>query len=89
MTTPQFGSYEWARQAQEGFERASRQLGEALGQVQRTFAAQGAMGWAYRGDLDQARATLAAMSPEQLRELSAAAAALASLADEELAGRDT
>lgn len=74
MTTPQFGSPEWAR-------------GKGIGQIQRTLAAQAAMGWAYRGDLDNARASLAGMGPEQLRELSAAAAALASLADEELSTR--
>ncbi|MGW4958013.1 hypothetical protein ACWEPL_12375 [Nonomuraea sp. NPDC004186] len=85
MTTPPFGSPEW----QENFERSMRQLGETLGQVGRTFAAQGAMGWMYRGEVSQARAGLAAMSPEQLREVSAAAAALASLADEELSGRQT
>lgn len=87
---PPFSSPEWAqqlRQFQEGFERASRQLGEALGQTQRIFAAQGAMGWAYRGDLDQTRQALARMSPEQLRELSAAASMLAGLADEELSTR--
>ncbi|MFG3439911.1 hypothetical protein ACGF0J_21910 [Nonomuraea sp. NPDC047897] len=87
MSAPQFGSPEWQQQFQEGIERASRQLGEALNQVPRTLAAQGAVGWAYSGDLDQLRAGLASMKPEQLRELSTAAAALASLADVELASR--
>lgn len=87
---PQFSSPEWAqqlRQFQEGFERASRQLGEALVQTQRIFTAQGAMGWAYRGDLANARHALKSMSPDQLRELSAAASLLAALADEELSTR--
>jgi hypothetical protein len=90
MTTeqpPPFGSPEWNRQVQEGFERAGQELGKALSQMQRTLAAQGAMGWAYRGELDAARAALKAMSPDQLREMSAAAALLASLADEELSTR--
>lgn len=71
---PQFGSPEWqrqaaeafgraARQAQEGFQHASRQIGETAQRLQVTLAAQTAMGWAYRGDLDQTRATLAGMSP--------------------------
>lgn len=87
MSTPQFGSPEWQRQLLESMAGTARQLGEALGQAQRILAAQAAMGWAYRGDLDQTRAGLAGMSPEQLRELSAAAAALTSLADEELSIR--
>lgn len=69
------------------FEAIAHQLGEALGQMTHILGAQAAMGWAYRGDLDQARGALAVMGPEQLRELSTAAAALASLADEELSNR--
>jgi hypothetical protein len=74
---------EWARnlqkaaaEAQKGFEHAGRILG-----------AQAAMGWAYRGDLHATRTALAAMTPEQLREVSAAATMLAALADEELGSR--
>jgi hypothetical protein len=44
--------------------------------------AQGAMAWTMRGDLEQARTALVAMPPEALAEVSAAAAALSSLADE-------
>jgi hypothetical protein len=80
VTTPPFGSPEW----QENFERSMRQHGEAVGKAGRILTAQGAFGWMYRGDVDQARAALKAMSPEQLQEVSAAAAALAGLADEEL-----
>lgn len=87
MTTPQFGSPEWQRQFEKSMTEAGRKLGEAFGQAGNILAAQAAMGWAYRGDLDNVRAGLAGMSPEQLRELSAAAAALASLADEELSSR--
>lgn len=45
------------------------------------LAAQIAMGAAYRGDLHQLWATLAALPPEQVREISAAAALLASTVD--------
>lgn len=51
------------------------------------LAGQAALGWAYRGDLARAGEALAKMDPDQLRELSAAAALLASLADEELSSR--
>lgn len=86
-TPPPIGSPEWNRQLQESLSDAGRKLGEAFGQAGNILAAQAAMGWAYRGDLDNVRAGLAGMGPEQLRELSAAAAALASLADEELGSR--
>lgn len=85
--TAPFGSPEWNRQMQEGVERTGRVLGEALGQMQRTFAAQGAMGWSYRGDIDATKTALTAMTPDQLREVSAAASLLATLADEELTSR--
>lgn len=80
---PQFGSPEWGEQVKEAFGK----IGEAFGQMHHVLAAQGAMGWAYRGDLDQTRAALAGMQPEQLREVSAAASMLAALADEELTTR--
>jgi hypothetical protein len=83
MTTPQFGSPEWAR----NLEKAVAEMGKGFARVGYVLAAQGAMGWAYRGDLDQARNALKSMSPDQLQELSAAASMLAGLADEELAGR--
>jgi hypothetical protein len=80
---PQFGNPEWAR----NFQNAANELGKSLAQVGSVFAAQGAMGWAFRGDIDATRNALAAMQPEQLRELSAAASMLAALADEELSTR--
>src|SRR5687768_15197979 len=51
---------------------------ETLRQGNRIMSAQAAMGWAYRGDLDALRDVLAGMEPEQLQEVSAAAALLAS-----------
>jgi hypothetical protein len=80
---PQFGSPEWARNLQ----KAANHFAKGLAQTGNILAAQGAMGWAYRGDLDAARRALAVMSPERLQELSAAAALLAGLADEELSSR--
>lgn len=67
-------------------EQAAREAQKGLTQVGGVFAAQGAMGWAYRGDIDGARQALASMDPDQLRELSAATM-LAALADEELSTR--
>ncbi|OPG13651.1 hypothetical protein [Microbispora sp. GKU 823] len=64
----------------EGLTRFS----EGFALVQRTMQASGAMGLAYRGDLDQLRAALAELPAEQVREISAAAALLASTADEVL-----
>jgi transcriptional regulator with XRE-family HTH domain len=84
---PQFGTAEWQRQVSEAMGRAGRAINVALEQSRRTMAAQGAMGWAYRGDLDQLQHALAAMGAEQLRELSAAATLLASVADEEMSTR--
>jgi hypothetical protein len=80
---PQFGSPEWAR----NLHKAADQLGKGLAQTGNILAAQTAMGWAYRGDLAAARVALAAMAPEQLHELSAAATMLAALCDEELSSR--
>lgn len=72
----------------KAFEEGMAAFGKGLAQIQRVGQATGAMGWVYRGDLDGARAALAKMDPEQLREVSAAAAALASLADEALTEAD-
>lgn len=80
---PQFGSPEWARNLQ----KAAADLGKGLAQTGNILAAQGAMGWAYRGDLNQTRTALASMTPEQLVEVSAAATLLAALADEEMGTR--
>jgi hypothetical protein len=84
---PQFGSPEWQRQVSDAMGKAGRALNAALEQPKRILAAQGAMGWAYRGDLDGTRTALKSMSPDQLQELSAAASMLTALADEELSTR--
>lgn len=46
------------------------------------LGAQAAMGWMFRGDLAKARGALEKLTPAKLAEVSAAAAALSSLADE-------
>ncbi|WP_433382768.1 hypothetical protein [Streptosporangium sp. CA-115845] len=71
---------EWAKALQN----AAAEMSKGLAQASRILAAQGAMGWTYRGDLEAARQALAALPPDHLQEISAAAAALASLADEAL-----
>lgn len=84
---PKFGTPEWQQAAQEAMGRAGRAINDALGQTRHILMAQTAMGWAYRGDLDKTRRSLAGMSPERLRELSAAATMLAALTDEEMSSR--
>ncbi|MFI7449562.1 helix-turn-helix domain-containing protein [Nonomuraea sp. NPDC049714] len=74
---------QWARDLQE----TAASLQHNITRAGHILAAQGAMGWAYRGDLDQLQHALAAMGAEQLRELSAAATLLASVADEEMSSR--
>lgn len=71
---------------EEAFRKAGAEFGKALGQVGAILSAQGAMGWAYRGDLEQLRAALEALPAGQVREISAAAALLASTADDVLTG---
>ncbi|MEV8439134.1 hypothetical protein AB0425_17305 [Actinosynnema sp. NPDC051121] len=51
------------------------------------LAVQGAMGWAYKGNLEQARRVLDKLPVEKLHEVSAAAALLSSLADEVAGGK--
>lgn len=74
---------DWLRQLQDTAQQAQK----GLDQASRILAAQAAMGWAYRGMVDNVRGTLKSMDADQLRELSAASAMLASLADEEMASR--
>ncbi|GII57288.1 hypothetical protein Pth03_56770 [Planotetraspora thailandica] len=73
----------WARQLQD----AVGALQEGIAEAGRILAAQGAMFWAYRGDIAQVETTVAGMSPDQLREVSAAAALLGAAADQELGRR--
>ncbi|WP_031165985.1 hypothetical protein [Streptosporangium roseum] len=74
---------QWARDLQA----AAAKAGEALGHVSHVLTAQEAMGWMYRGDLNAARHAIAKLPDDKLVELSAAAAALAALADEETTRR--
>lgn len=61
---------------------AMEKLKTAAENAGHTFTVQGAMGWMWRGDLEQARTALRKLPPERLHEVSAAAAALSALADE-------
>lgn len=79
---PQFGSPDWT-----AFNENLARLHDTIRHANGILAGQAALGWAYRGDLERAGGALAKMDPDQLRELSAAAALLASLADEELSSR--
>ncbi|MFI6513591.1 hypothetical protein ACIBCT_38810 [Streptosporangium sp. NPDC050855] len=62
-------------------------LKDAATHATHTLVAQAAMGWMYRGDLEAARREVAKLPADQLPGLSAAAAALAALADEEMTRR--
>jgi hypothetical protein len=72
---------DWADQLRAGFAG----FAEALAHVGHIARAQGAMGWLYRGDLDQAARALDGLPPDVLRQVSTAAQALSTLADERLA----
>jgi hypothetical protein len=61
---------------------AARQFRETIQDAGRIFVVQGAMGWMYRGDIAEARKALADLPRDKLRQVSAAATALASLADQ-------
>lgn len=75
--------------ADDDWQRAAfAKIGNLLAQAQNVLIAQGAMGWAYRGDLGRLREALAKADAETLRQISVAAGALASMADEALAGRE-
>ncbi len=66
----------------DGLKKVLGEFGKAMEQAGHVFAAQGAFGWMFRGDLEQARKTLEGLPADKLQEVSMAAAALASLADE-------
>lgn len=61
--------------AMEKLKTAAENAGQAL-------TVQAAMGWMWRGDLEQARTALRKLPPERLYEVSAAGSALSALADE-------
>ncbi len=71
----------------EVFTTASIAIEKLAEQVKPVFAAQGAVGFAIRGELGQARMELDDLSADQLRTVSAAAAAVSSLAEELAAGK--
>lgn len=86
------------RQAAENWRKATENFGAAMGEATKKFSeamqhtghiltAQGAMGWVYRGDLASARRALEKLPADKLAEVSAAAAALSSLADEVAAAK--
>lgn len=74
----------WLKEFTEACERAGDELGKAVHQAGHILSAQGALGWMMRGDLENARLVIRELPPDTLRELSAAATALAALADESL-----
>lgn len=71
----------------EALRTALREMNAAFAQVGNVLRAQGAFGWMYRGDLEQARETLDTLPADVLRQVSAAASVLSTLADELLAER--
>ncbi|WP_062441523.1 hypothetical protein [Herbidospora daliensis] len=58
-----------------------RGISDNVARLSNILEAQAAMNWAYRGNLPRLQTALARMTPEQLRELSSAAAMLSSTAD--------
>lgn len=66
---------------------AAKKFSEGMQHTGHILTAQGAMGWAYRGDLEKARQVLQKLPADKLAEVSAAAAALSSLADEVAAAK--
>ncbi|GAA1024080.1 hypothetical protein Aple_095260 [Acrocarpospora pleiomorpha] len=70
--------------ALQALREAAKRLGQSAGHAAHIFHAQAAMGWVYRGDLDRLHEVLERMTPDQLQELSTAAALLGSAADEAL-----
>lgn len=75
------------QQFAEAVSSAAAETAKALAHMNRVLMAQGAIGQAYRGDLEQMNRIIAKIPAEHLPELSAAAALLAASCDEELARR--
>lgn len=85
MSTPQPGQPgqpDWVKAIQD----AAEEFVLGMTQFNCIVFAQVAMGWMYRGDIEQAREAIRQMPTDRLLELSTAAAALAGLADEIAAG---
>lgn len=76
MSTPE--PPDWIKQLQDAFEAAK----PAIEHLAHMAKAQTAMGWIYRGDIEQARRALTDLPADKLAEISVAATALSSLADE-------
>jgi hypothetical protein len=66
---------------------ATKKFSEGMQHTGHILTSQSAMGWVYRGDLEKARAVLEKLPADKLAELSTAAAALSSLADEVAAAK--
>lgn len=76
---------EAAREFSAAFERAGKAVGRAVEQAGRTARAQAAMAAAYQADLEGLERVLRALPPDQVREISAAAAVVTATADQVLA----
>ena len=74
-----------AREFGAVIERAGRTLGKTVEQAGRTANAQAAMSAAYQADLEGLEKVLRALTPEQGRDISAAAAVVTATADQVLA----
>jgi hypothetical protein len=75
---------DWLKNFTEACEQAGAEISKSIEQATDVLAAQAAMGWMYRGDLTNARAAIAGVAPDKLLQVSAAATALAAIADERL-----
>lgn len=80
-------SNEELRKAGENLAAALEKFSAGMEHTGHILTAQAAMGWIYRGDLAAARRSLRKLPPEKLAEVSTAAAALSSLADEVAAAK--
>jgi hypothetical protein len=74
---------QWARQLHD----VANTLQEGFAQAGRVFSTQHAMGWAFRGTVERVEDVVGSMSPDHLRQVSAAAALLGDAADQELGRR--
>lgn len=72
---------DWAKQLQEAAENAAREIGAAVEKSGHILTAQAAMGWAFQGEFDKARAEIAKLPREQAEILAMAAHWLADTAD--------
>lgn len=75
---------DWAKQLQNAAEHAAREIGAAVEKSGFILTAQAAMGWAFQGEFDKARAEIAKLPREQAMILSMAARCLADSADQSI-----